>query len=104
MNTKLLIGVVILFSISVIVRIAPAFVKNRLNSETLDNIEQVLPICVFIPMAVYFFITEIQKNFLPAIISFIFIFILLQIKSNNLVTIIGSILLFIFIKNFTNLS
>jgi len=101
MNTKILIGVLMLFIISIIVRIIPSLLKNKINIKLIENIEKNLPTSIFIAMSSYLFITELNKNPIPATISIGLIFFAIYMKIKNIILIVmSSTLLYVIIDQF----
>lgn len=101
MNIKILIGVLMLFTISILVRIIPSLLKNRINIKTIENIEKNLPTSIFIAMSSYLFITELNKNPIPAAIAMALIFLSICFYSKNIILIVlSSTLLYIFIDQY----
>lgn len=101
MNTKILIGVLMLFIISIIVRIIPSLLKNKINIKLIENIEKNLPTSIFIAMSSYLCITELNKNPIPATISIGLIFFAIYMKIKNIILIVmSSTLLYVIIDQF----
>lgn len=74
------IGIIILFLVSIVVRIIPSFVSLPLSDENQRNIKSILPVAVFLNLIAYCIISEVNStNSLTAAISFLFLFILLMI-------------------------
>lgn len=101
MNQNIIFGVIGLFFISIIVRVIPAFLKNKIKIETIQNIEEHLPVAVFITMATYLFITEFNKNPTATVIAFMFILIMILCKIKNIILIvITSVLIYLMINHY----
>ncbi|NHB57290.1 hypothetical protein G9F32_04480 [Acinetobacter sp. 194] len=100
MNQQIIFGIIGLFLISILVRIIPAFLKNKIKIETIQNIEEHLPISVFITMATYLFITEFQKNSIAAITGFMVIVIMIFFKIKNIIVIVITSILVYLMMNY----
>ncbi len=68
-ESRIAIGIGILFGISLLVRVLPAFVSFNFSDTTKNNIKTCLPVAVFINLLVYCANQEITHDFYPAIIS-----------------------------------
>ncbi|WP_423906587.1 AzlD domain-containing protein [Candidatus Spongiihabitans sp.] len=68
-ESRVVIGIVILFGISFIVRVLPAFVSFDFSDKTQNNIKTILPIAVFVNLMIYCINQEITHDLYPAIIS-----------------------------------
>lgn len=66
MDERVVIGVALLFGISCIVRIAPAFVPFNFSARTQSNIKNILPVAIFVNLMVYCAVQEITHDALPA--------------------------------------
>lgn len=67
MNKTAGIGITILLAVSVLVRVAPAFVRLPLAAHTIARIEAVVPVAVLINLAVFSAVSEIHARPLPAL-------------------------------------
>ena len=59
MTDTILIGIGLLLLVSLLVRVAPAFVPLPLSEEMAERIETVLPVAVFVNLAAYCAVSEI---------------------------------------------
>ena len=66
---RVVIGIAILFGISLAVRVLPAFISFNFSGKTQHNLKTILPIAVFINLMVYCISQEIAHDLYPAIIS-----------------------------------
>ena len=72
MNIELVyIGIALLFAVSVVVRIIPSIISLNLPVKTKESIKSVLPTAVFINLAVYCAVQEIEKSLLPSIVAIV---------------------------------
>jgi len=67
MDERVIIGVALLFGVSVIVRIVPAFVPFRFSARTQYNIKNILPVAIFVNLMVYCATSEIANDAVPAV-------------------------------------
>lgn len=79
MTDSVLIGIGILLLISLLVRVAPAFVPLPLSDAMAERIESVLPVAVFINLAAYCAVSEISADWIPGVASFISLALLLPL-------------------------
>ncbi len=63
------IGIILLFVISIIVRIIPSIIPLNFTEKVTNNIKSLLPTAVFINLVVYCSFQEIDKSPLPFIIA-----------------------------------
>ena len=99
MNFNLGMGVVILLGISILARIIPVFISDKFSNNILKEVKEKLPLCVFITMCTYFFITETDKYPVPAVLAFTCIVIFILMKVNNFISIFISIMIYVLFKN-----
>lgn len=69
MNTEILAGIIILFAISMIVRITPSLITLSFSSQTQYRLKNILPIAVFINLLVYCAYSEAQAHPLATTIA-----------------------------------
>ena len=67
MDERVIIGVALLFGVSVIVRILPAFVPFNFSARTQSNIKNILPVAIFVNLMVYCATQEIVQDAVPAV-------------------------------------
>lgn len=79
MTDTLLIGIGLLLVVSLLVRVAPAFVPLPLSDEMAERIETVLPVAVFVNLAAYCAVSEIDGNTVAGIAGFVALLILLPL-------------------------
>lgn len=72
-----LVGVAVLFGVSLLVRIIPSFIRVTFSENTRDNIRSILPVAVFINLIAYCTANEIGGDATAAAVSFALLFILL---------------------------
>ena len=91
MTKNAITGIVLLFGISLLVRIIPAFLRLPVSAETKENIKSTLPVAVFINLLVYCMAGEIGGARAPASLSFLLLFGLLSVpKRAGLLTAVGA--------------
>lgn len=102
MSNTVIIGIIILFAVSILVRIIPAFIHLPFSENTQKNIKFVLPLAVFINLIAYCIYSEIHKNHLAALLGFaVLFFLLLTIKRINLLTTVcSSSIVFVLLKHY----
>lgn len=66
-ESRVVIGIALLFGISVIVRILPAFVPFNFSERTRGNIKNILPVAIFVNLMVYCATQEIAHDAVPAV-------------------------------------
>jgi hypothetical protein len=71
------IGIIILFLVSLVVRVLPSFVNLPLSKKTQDNIKNILPIAVFLNLLMYCVVSELKVNPKAASYSLILLLIML---------------------------
>lgn len=59
MNPVIVAGIAILLVVSLVVRVAPAYVPLPLSSRTIEKIDTLLPVAVFINLGAYCAVSEI---------------------------------------------
>ncbi len=69
MDERAVIGIALLFGISLVVRIVPAFLPVNFSETTQYRIKTNLPVAVFINLLVYCAYQEITYDPLPAMLS-----------------------------------
>ena len=69
MDERVIVGVALLFGVSVIVRILPAFVPFNFSARTQGHIKNILPVAIFINLMVYCATLEITHAAVPAAIA-----------------------------------
>lgn len=99
MNFNLGMGIVILLGISILARIIPVFIADKLSKNILEEVKENLPLCVFITMCTYFFITETEKDPVSAVLAFTCIIISTLMKVNTFISIFLSIIIYVLFKN-----
>lgn len=62
MTDTVVIGIAILLAVSLLVRVAPAFVPLPMSERMAERIETVLPVAVFINLAAYCAVSEIGEQ------------------------------------------
>lgn len=77
MTRGALVGVAILFGVSLLVRIIPSFIRVSFSENTRENIRSILPVAVFINLIAYCTANEIGGNVTAAAASFTLLFALL---------------------------
>lgn len=77
MTSGALVGVAILFVVSLIVRIIPSFIRVDFSEETRENVRSILPVAVFINLIAYCTANEIGGDMTAAAASFAVLFGLL---------------------------
>ena len=71
------IGIIILFLVSLMVRVIPSFVTLPLSKSQQDNIKNILPIAVFLNLFLYCVVSEIKVSPQAAAYSFVILLLLL---------------------------
>ncbi len=66
---RVVIGIALLFGISLIVRVLPAFASFDFSAKTQHNLKTILPIAVFVNLMIYCITQEITHDPYPAVIS-----------------------------------
>lgn len=90
MTDSILLGIGVLLVISLLVRIAPAFVPLPLSDAMAERIETILPVAVFINLAAYCAVSEISANWVPGVAGFIALTLLLPfIKRIGLIIVVA---------------
>ena len=74
-ENRAIIGVAMLFGISILVRVMPAFIAFPFSERTRRHIETHLPVAVFVNLIIYCIYQETTAAFFPAIISIAAVFI-----------------------------
>jgi hypothetical protein len=72
-------GTLLLFAVSLIVRIIPSFLRLSVSEETREDIKTTLPAAVFINLLVYCIAGEVGGDRIPAVISFLLLLVLLLV-------------------------
>ncbi|RDD61583.1 hypothetical protein [Ferruginivarius sediminum] len=62
MSTVVVIGIVMLVAVSLIVRVAPAFIPLPVSNRTIEKIDTLLPVAVFINLGAYCAVSEIAAR------------------------------------------
>jgi hypothetical protein len=70
MNETLVAGIGLLFIVSLLVRVAPAFVPLPISDRMAERIETLLPVAVFINLAAYCAVSEINADWIPGTAGF----------------------------------
>ena len=89
MSNNALIGALILFVVSLLVRVLPAITTLPFSVITVEKIKRILPISVFINLGVYCFFSEFQKHPFAAFICFSMLVLLIILKRINLLVMVG---------------
>lgn len=84
MNADVLIGGAILLFVSVFVRIVPAFIRIEVSERTSRNLTDILPVAVFVNLAVYCVVSEVGQDAAAGAIGFALVSWLILIKRYNL--------------------
>lgn len=71
MDERVIIGIALLFGVSCIVRIVPAFAPFNFSARTQGNIKNILPVAIFVNLMVYCAVQEITVDAIPAIIALV---------------------------------
>ena len=77
MTRGALMGVAVLFGVSLIVRIIPSFLRVTFSQSTQENIRSILPVAVFINLIAYCMASEVGGHMTAAAASFALLFALL---------------------------
>lgn len=77
MTRGALLGVAVLFGVSLLVRIIPSFVRVTFSDDTRENVRAVLPVAVFINLIAYCMASEAGPNPAAAAAGFALLFALL---------------------------
>lgn len=88
MNTEAIVGTALLFGISLIVRVAPAFARIDISEKRSEEIRTVLPIAVLINLMIYCVASEIKQHSLAAAAGFGVLTVLILFKRVNLLVMI----------------
>ena len=100
MNIELVyIGIVLLFVVSIVVRIIPSIISLNLPVKIKEGIKSVLPAAVFINLMVYCTFQEIEKSLMPSIVAIGIMLIIFRKAGLILSVIIGSSTYLILDKN-----
>jgi branched-subunit amino acid transport protein AzlD len=89
MTNQAYAGILILFVVSLLVRVLPAVTKLPFSKEATNNIKRFLPVAVFINLSVYCFSSEFQKHPVAATVGFGLMTLLLLFKRVHLLVIVG---------------
>jgi branched-subunit amino acid transport protein AzlD len=82
-------GILILFVVSLLVRVLPAVTQLPFSKEATNKIKRFLPVAVFINLAVYCFLSEFQKHPVAATVGFGLMTPLLLFNRVHLLVIVG---------------
>jgi branched-subunit amino acid transport protein AzlD len=82
-------GILILFVVSLLVRVLPAVTQLPFSKEGTNKIKRFLPVAVFVNLAVYCFSSEFQKYPVAATVGFGLMIFLLLVKRVHLLVIVG---------------
>lgn len=66
-ESRVVIGTALLFGVSVMVRILPAFVPFNFSERAQSGIRNILPVAIFVNLMVYCATQEITHDALPAV-------------------------------------
>jgi len=78
MDERVIIGAALLFGVSVIVRIVPAFVPLNFSARTQSDIKNILPVAIFVNLRVYCATQEIAHDAVPAVAALAALLILFK--------------------------
>jgi len=84
MNEEVLIGVALLFAVSIVVRIVPTFARFHLSEERSEEIRNILPIAVLINLMLYCVVSESHDHQMAALVGFGTLVFLIMIRRINL--------------------
>lgn len=71
MDERVVTGIALLFGVSCIVRIVPAFVPFNFSARTQHNIKNILPVAIFVNLMVYCAVQEITLDAFPAVAALV---------------------------------
>ena len=90
MTQGALIGVAVLFGVSLLVRIIPSFMRVDFSDDTRENIRTVLPVAVFINHIAYCMASEVAGNTVAAAAGFALLFaLMIGVKRAGLLGAVG---------------
>jgi len=78
MDERVIIGVALLFGVSCIVRIVPAFVPFNFSARTQSDIKNILPVAIFVNLMVYCATQEIAHDAVPSVAALAVLLILFK--------------------------
>jgi hypothetical protein len=88
MTRDAVIGAALLFAVSIVVRIVPAFVKVNLSEQRSEEIRTLLPVAVLINLMAYCVVSESHQNLTAALVGFGTLAVLILIQRVNLLLMI----------------
>jgi hypothetical protein len=79
MTETVLYGIGLLLAVSVLVRVVPAFVPLPVSEGMAERIESILPVAVFINLAMYCAVSEISASWIPGLAGMLALVLLLPL-------------------------
>lgn len=98
-ESRVVIGIALLFGISVMVRILPAFVPFNFSERTQSNIKNILPVAIFVNLMVYCTTLEIIHDAFPAAIAIVVLLALFK-PLGLLLSIIAATVVYVLLAQF----